>query len=86
MAYGFIHEAAGRSFAEAARLDPRCAICIWGQALVLGPNINLPMDPGLAKDATALSFFSCYGAPRAPPSFRTRRPSDLLGSRQPGVP
>jgi len=55
MAYGFNHEAAGRSFAEAARLDPQCAMCVWGQALVLGPNINLPMDPAHAKDATALA-------------------------------
>ncbi len=55
MAYGFNHEAAGRAFAEAARLDPQCAMCVWGQALVLGPNINLPMDAALAKDATALA-------------------------------
>ena len=55
LAYGFNHEAAGRAFAEAARLDPQCAMCVWGQALVLGPNINLPMDPALAKDATALA-------------------------------
>jgi len=55
MAYGFNHEAAGRAFAEAARLDPDCAMCVWGQALVLGPNINLPMDPALAKDATAFA-------------------------------
>lgn len=55
MTYGFNHEAAGRSFAEAARLDPDCAMCVWGQALVLGPNINLPMDPEHAKDATELA-------------------------------
>lgn len=55
MAYGFNHQAAGRAFAEAARLDPTCAMCVWGQALVLGPNINLPMDPAQAKDATALA-------------------------------
>ncbi|MGN6224394.1 tetratricopeptide repeat protein [Pseudoxanthomonas sp.] len=55
MAYGFNHEAAGRAFAEAARLDPQCAMCVWGQALVLGPNINLPMDPAQAKDAAALA-------------------------------
>lgn len=55
LAYGFNHEAAGRAFAEAARLDPRCAMCVWGQALVLGPNINLPMDPAAAKAATALA-------------------------------
>ena len=35
MAYGFNHEAAGRAFAEAARRDPACAICVWGQVLVL---------------------------------------------------
>ena len=70
MAYGFNHEAAGRSFAEAARLDPRCAIWIWGQALVLGPNINLPMDPGLAKDATALAQRAVELAANATPADR----------------
>ncbi|MFZ5605725.1 MAG: tetratricopeptide repeat protein [Pseudomonadota bacterium] len=55
LAYGFNHEAAGRAFAEAARRDPDCAICVWGQALVLGPNINLPMDPASAAEATALA-------------------------------
>ena len=34
----------GRAFAEAARLDPTCAMAYWGQALVLGPNINAAMD------------------------------------------
>ena len=55
LAYGFNHEAAGRAFAEAAHLDPACAMCVWGQALVLGPNINLPMSPDLAPRATALA-------------------------------
>jgi tetratricopeptide (TPR) repeat protein len=43
--YGFNHLEAFRSFREAARLDPSCAMCWWGQALSLGPNINAPMDP-----------------------------------------
>ena len=30
---------------EAARLDPSLAIAYWGQALVLGPNINAVMEP-----------------------------------------
>ncbi len=51
LTYGFNHEAAGRSFAEAARLDPTCAICWWGQALVLGPNVNLVMQPEAMKPA-----------------------------------
>jgi tetratricopeptide (TPR) repeat protein len=45
LAYGFNHAEAGRAFREAARLDPQCAMAYWGQALVLGPNINVPMTP-----------------------------------------
>lgn len=45
LAYGFNHREAERSFREAARLDPECAMCWWGVALVLGPNINLGMPP-----------------------------------------
>jgi tetratricopeptide (TPR) repeat protein len=41
--YAFNHAEAERSFKEAARLDPNCAMCYWGVALVLGPNINRPM-------------------------------------------
>lgn len=45
LAYGFNHAEAARSFREAARIDPSCAMAYWGQALVVGPNINAPMDP-----------------------------------------
>jgi tetratricopeptide (TPR) repeat protein len=51
LAYGFNHAEAERSFAEAARLDPNCAMAYWGQALVLGPNINAPMDPAAEPKA-----------------------------------
>jgi tetratricopeptide (TPR) repeat protein len=44
LAYGFNHDAAARSFKQAAKLDPDCAICYWGVAYVLGPNINAPME------------------------------------------
>ncbi|SCX05512.1 hypothetical protein SAMN05216379_103128 [Nitrosomonas eutropha] len=46
LAYGFNHAEAGRAFKEAARLDPGLAMAYWGQALVLGPNINAAMDAG----------------------------------------
>ena len=55
LTYGFNHEAAGRSFAQAAKLDPACAICWWGQALVLGPNVNLKMQDEAIAPAYALS-------------------------------
>lgn len=41
--YAFNHDEAIRSFAEAARLDPECAICWWGVALCNGPHINNPI-------------------------------------------
>lgn len=42
--YAFNHPEAIRSFQEAQRLDPSCAMCFWGEALAYGPNINKPMD------------------------------------------
>lgn len=44
LTYGFNHAGAVRSFRAAQRLDPQCAMCWWGEALALGPNINAPMD------------------------------------------
>ena len=45
LVYGFNHAEAARSFREAARLDPDCAMAYWGMALILGPNINMAMAP-----------------------------------------
>lgn len=45
LVYAFNHAEAARSFREAARLDPACAMAWWGVALSYGPNINKPMDP-----------------------------------------
>lgn len=44
LAYAFNHAEARRAFREAARLDPNLAMAYWGQALVLGPNINAMME------------------------------------------
>ncbi|HVP83875.1 MAG TPA: hypothetical protein VMS78_04045 [Rhizomicrobium sp.] len=49
--FGFNHAEAIRSFREAARLDPHCAICWWGVAFAYGSNINLPMQPDAIKPA-----------------------------------
>ena len=51
--YAFNHAEAIRSYEEAVRLDPGCAMCWWGIALALGPNINAPMDS--ASGARALA-------------------------------
>lgn len=43
LAFGFNHAEAKRAFRQVQVLDPDCAMGYWGEALVLGPNINAPM-------------------------------------------
>jgi len=43
--HGFNHAGAIRSFEEAARLDPQCAMAHWGVALAAGPHINYALVP-----------------------------------------
>jgi tetratricopeptide (TPR) repeat protein len=52
LTYAFNHGEAQRAFHKAQKLDPTCVMCFWGEALVLGPNINLPMQ----QDAVAPAF------------------------------
>lgn len=51
--YAFNHAEAVRAFREAQRLDPRCVMCVWGEALALGPNVNAPMDSAAEQQAIA---------------------------------
>ena len=56
LAYGFNHAEAARSFQEAAKQDPECALCWWGVGYVLGPNYNMGMEPEvipMANEAVA---------------------------------
>ena len=43
--WGFNHAEAVRAFRMAQSLDPNCAMCLWGEAHALGPNINDGMHP-----------------------------------------
>jgi tetratricopeptide (TPR) repeat protein len=45
MAANFNHAEAIRAFRKAQKLDPNCVLCYVAEALALGPNINVPMDP-----------------------------------------
>lgn len=54
LAFAFTHGAAHRSFLQATRMDPDCAMAWWGAALTLGPNINSAMDPENAPQAWSL--------------------------------
>ena len=60
--FGFDYDEALKSFRRAAVLDPRCAMCGWGEALALGPYINSgPIDAptiALARARTARTLAS----------------------------
>jgi tetratricopeptide (TPR) repeat protein len=49
--YAFNHAEAIRAFRYATELDPACAMCYWGIAYALGPNINAPISEEAARDA-----------------------------------
>jgi tetratricopeptide (TPR) repeat protein len=82
LTYGFNHVEAGRAFREAARLDPDCAMAYWGQALVLGPNINLPMTAEDEPKAYALAQKAVSLKPKASP--RERAYIDAVAKRYSG--
>jgi hypothetical protein len=44
LTYAFNHDEAIKSFEQGVRHDSTCAMCYWGIAYALGPNINVPMD------------------------------------------
>ncbi|MPZ43156.1 MAG: tetratricopeptide repeat protein [Betaproteobacteria bacterium] len=71
--YAFNHQEAIRAFEEAARLDPKCAMCPWGSALALGPNINAPMA---AK--AALAAFAAIGKAAALAGHASPREQALI--------
>ncbi|MFD2366208.1 tetratricopeptide repeat protein [Pseudoduganella sp. GCM10020061] len=48
-AYGFNRPEAVRAFKAALARDPDCAMCAWGVAVQLGPNINNPSRGDLAE-------------------------------------
>lgn len=51
--WGFNHAEAVRAFRAAQEIDPTCAMCFWGEAYALGPNLNMPMQPDQAAPAWA---------------------------------
>lgn len=82
LAYGFNHAEAARAFREAARLDPNCAMAYWGNALVLGPNINAPMSPD--EEPKALELVQKAAALKGKASPRERDYIDALAKRYTG--
>ena len=66
--WAFNHDESTRSFAQAAALDPDCALCWWGVALTVGPNYNFPtMAAPRAKVAWEALQRAEQAAPKASP-------------------
>lgn len=84
LAFGFNHAEARRSFAEAARLDPTLAMAYWGQALVMGSNINAPMVP--EAEPVAFELVQKALALKATATPRERAYIDALAKRYTGKP
>lgn len=79
LSYAFNHAEAIRSFEEATRLDPDCAMCYWAIAYAYGPNINAPMDSASAVAAFAAVRQAQELAPNA--SERERAYIEALATR-----
>ncbi|MDB5707689.1 MAG: hypothetical protein JWN66_4805 [Sphingomonas bacterium] len=53
LGHAFAHKAASAAFAQAVRLDPACAMCLWGAAWSDGPTINYTIDAAATAKAAA---------------------------------
>ena len=68
--YGFNHAEAVRAFLQGERIDSTCAMCAWGAALALGPNINAGMDADAGRYAYAAVRRALAGSDRVSPRER----------------
>jgi tetratricopeptide (TPR) repeat protein len=79
LTYGFNHDEAIKSYQEGVREDSTCAMCWWGIAYALGPNINAPMDTAAVRPAYEALQRAMRLAPGSTP--RERAYIDALGAR-----
>ena len=70
LTYAFNHDEAIASYTQATREDSTCAMCWWGIAYAMGPNINSPMDTSAYRPAWAAVQRAVKLASKAPPYER----------------
>ncbi len=81
MAIGFNAAESARAFRAATRADPGCALCWWGLAWSLGPNINADMAAAAQPEVTrALARARALAAKATP---RDRALIEALTARHP---
>ena len=83
LVWGFNPAEAARSFESAIAIDPGCALCYWGLAWSLGPNINADMDAGAERRVRDALSRATALSPRASPA--TRALVRTLAARHPAA-
>ena len=83
LTWGFNPAEAARSFEAAIVADPSCALCWWGLAWALGPNINADMDAVSAERVRTALTEARARAPKS--SRRTLALIDALSARHSAV-
>jgi tetratricopeptide (TPR) repeat protein len=82
--YAFNHDEAIKSFQQGIKHDSTCAMCYWGIAYALGPNINLPMDTSKVTPAWNASYNAVKYSVNVSPKERAF--IDALAKRYSGDP
>lgn len=67
LAHAFAHKAAVAAFRRAEQLDPRCAMCAWGEAWARGPTINYPVNESVQAQLADLTDRAASLAKDDPP-------------------
>ena len=75
LVYAFNPGEAVASFRTASDHDPNCAMCFWGEALALGPNLNGPM-----RDAAIPEALAAVAKAQALASGASAREQALIGA------
>jgi len=83
-AYGFNHLEALRAFRYAQTLDPEYAMCFWGEAYVLGPNLNLSMEAGATAMARTAAEKAVAKATKTTPKEQALAAAILMRYAEPG--
>ncbi|GAC1590538.1 MAG: hypothetical protein NVS3B5_22590 [Sphingomicrobium sp.] len=78
LAHAFANRASIAAFQEAERLDPGCAMCVWGEAWASGPTINDTKSP----EQIAASAFLADRAAKLCAVRGSRREADLIAALQ----
>lgn len=70
LAHAFSHDEAVAAMRESVRLDPGCAMCLWGEAYATGPTINSDVNEADAARLAGLIARAQRLARNAPPRER----------------